>query len=120
LIYASARKIYFNQPGISRQGHEALEQDDLPQVSEKGWGAATQMVKAVAEQEGWQHNGHAYLFQVVRQLADETWDNQLVRLFQIANSLHINFYENWIPKESVRESLVAVQEFVEKTEGLLR
>jgi hypothetical protein len=57
---------------------------------------------------------------LVRQLADETWDNQLVRLFQIANSLHINFYENWIPKESVRESLVAVQEFVEKTEGLLR
>ena len=102
------------------KAQEALEQDDLGQASEKGWGAAAQMVKAISEQRGWQHNGHAYLFQAVRQLADETGDNQLVRLFQIANSLHINFYENWIPKESVRESLEAVQEFVDKAERLLR
>ena len=26
------------------------------QASEKGWGAAAQMVKAMAEQRGWQHN----------------------------------------------------------------
>ena len=43
-----------------------------------------------------------------------------MRVFQIANSLHINFYENWIPSESVGESLEAVGELVEKLEEVLR
>ena len=30
---------------------------DIRQASEKGWGAAAQMVKAVAQQRGWQHPG---------------------------------------------------------------
>jgi hypothetical protein len=38
----------------------------------------------ISEQRGWQNNGHAQLFQAVRQLADETGDNQLVRLFQVS------------------------------------
>ena len=97
-----------------------MDQGDLAQASEKGWGAAAQMVKAIADQRGWPHDGHASLFQVIRQSADDTGDTQLVRLFQIANSLHINFYENWIPSESVGESLEAVGELVEKLEQLLR
>jgi hypothetical protein len=31
------------------KAQEALELDDLAQASEKGWGAAAQMVKAVTE-----------------------------------------------------------------------
>jgi hypothetical protein len=99
---------------------EEMAQGDLAQASEKGWGAAAQMVKAVAEKRGWPHDGHAALFQAVRQLADETGDNQVVRLFHIANSLHVNFYENWIPARSVQEGLAAIQEFVEKLEDALR
>ena len=45
-----------------------LAQGDLRQASEKGWGAAAQMVKAVAERRGWRHDGHAALFAVVNQL----------------------------------------------------
>ena len=37
------------------------ESGDLRQASEKGWGAAAQMVKALAEQRGWQHNNHPLL-----------------------------------------------------------
>ncbi len=112
---------YFNAARrFLAQASAELDQGDLAQASEKGWGAAAQMVKAVADQRGWPHDGHASLFQVIRQLADETGDAQLVRLFQIANSLHINFYENWVPGESVEESLEAVGELVDKLEQLLR
>ena len=98
---------------------EELAQGELTQASEKGWGAAAQMVKAVSQHRGWPHDGRAALFQAVARLADETRDAQLVRLSQIANSLHINFYENWVPSESVRESLVAVSELVAKLEELV-
>jgi uncharacterized protein (UPF0332 family) len=102
------------------KAQEALEQDDLAQASEKGWGAAAQMVKAIAEQKGWQHNGHAYLFQTVRRLVEETGDNRLNELFHIANSLHSNFYENWLPVEMVQSGLDNVREFISKLEPLLR
>ena len=98
---------------------EELAQGELTQASEKGWGAAAQMVKAVSQRRGWPHDGHAALFQAVSRLSDETGDAQLVRLFQIANSLHINFYENWVPSETVQESLVAVGELVAKLEELV-
>ncbi len=32
----------------------------------------------------------------------------------VATSLHQNFYENWLPKEIVRESIEDVKMFVEK------
>ncbi len=97
-----------------------LAQGDLRQASEKGWGAAAQMVKAVAEQRGWPHNGHALLFQVIRRLVEETGDEQIDRLFQVANSLHSNFYENWLPAGSVGSSIEGVGELVEKLEQHLR
>ena len=102
------------------KAQEELAQRELTQASEKGWGAAAQMVKAVAEQRGWPHNGHALLFQTVRRLAEETRDEQLDLLFQVANSLHSNFYENWLPLESVQSSLGAVEQLVEKLEQLLQ
>ena len=73
---------------------EELAQGELTQASEKGWGAAAQMVKAVAQQRGWEHNGHALLFAAIRRLVDETGDRQLDTLFHVANSLHSIFYEN--------------------------
>ena len=78
------------------KAEEALAQDDLLQASEKGWGAAARMVKAVAEGRGWEHSGHRELFQVVNRLANESGDLELRHLFHITNSLHSNFYENWM------------------------
>ena len=98
---------------------EELAGGDLRQASEKGWGAARQMVKAVAQQHGWEHNGHVYLFQVVTTLAAETHDERLSELFHIANSLHVNFYENWLTVELVRSGLDNVAELVDKLERLL-
>jgi hypothetical protein len=101
------------------KAQEALAQGDLVQASEKGWGAAAQAVKAVAEQRGWPHNGHTYLYQAVRRLVEETGDRQLSTFFHVAGNLHSNFYENWLPMELVRSGIEDVQQFVEKLEQLL-
>ena len=70
-----------------------LADGDLPQASEKGWGAAAQMVKAVADQRGMAHHSHALLLQIAYALEQETGDAALGELFDAANSLHGNFYE---------------------------
>ena len=44
------------------KGRAHLAEGDLLQASEKGWGAAAQMVKAVAETRGWRHSTHRDLY----------------------------------------------------------
>jgi hypothetical protein len=100
------------------KAEEALVQGDLLQSSEKGWGAAAHMVKSVAQRRGWRHNGHRELYQVVNRLAEETEDRQIRILFNSASALHSNFYENWMPREMVHDSLSQVKEFVQKLEEL--
>lgn len=102
------------------EAQDLLAQGDLLQASEKGWGAAAQMVKAIADQKGWQHNGHAHLFRTVRRLVEETGDGQIDTLFHVANHLHINFYENIMDRELIEVGLVSIRELVEKLEQLLR
>ena len=55
----------------------------------------SQMVKAMAEQRGWQHRGHAQLFDAVATIAAETGDDDVDRLFELASAMHANFYEEW-------------------------
>ena len=92
--------------------------DFLTQASEKGWGAAAQMVEAMAVLRGWDHNGHAPLFQAVRGVVEETGDGRISELFHIANSLHVDFYENGLPEELVQSGLDNVGELVEKLKQL--
>ncbi len=95
-----------------------LAEDDLLQASEKGWGAAAQMVKCIAESRGWRHDGHRDLWQTVNRLAREAEDRELRTSFGIAGFLHTNFYEGWLPREAVEDHLTKVEELVQKLEGL--
>ena len=95
-----------------------LADDDLPQASEKGWGAAAQMVKAVAESRDWTHNGHRQLHVVIRNLVQETGDREIRRTFTAANTLHVNFYEGNLPSEVVEDYLSDVEELLAKLEPL--
>ncbi len=97
---------------LLQQARQELARGDARQASEKGWGAAAQAVKAVAESRGWEHKSHFTLFEAVRLLARETDNEDLNTLFHVANSLHGNFYENWMPNESVSSGLDRVAEFV--------
>ena len=96
----------------------SLAENDLLQASEKGWGAAARMVKAVAESRGWSHNSHRDLYATINRLAREERDQRLRTLFDSASALHTNFYEGWMPDEMVAASLDRVSELVEKLDAL--
>ena len=100
------------------QAREYLYLGDTRQASEKGWGAAAQIVKSVAEQRGWEHGSHAALYRVVRRLTNETGDREIRRLFDIAGNLHVNFYENWNIAGNVARGIADVERFLDKLEPL--
>ncbi len=101
------------------QGFEELAAGDSRQASEKGWGAAAQMIKAVASRRGWQHNTHASLYRVIGRLVKDTGDDRIRNRFGIANGLHQNFYENWGDADYVAGGLADVQELLDQLEPLL-
>lgn len=101
------------------QAFEELEKDDLCQASEKGWGAAAEMVKAVAAARGWEHGGHWQLFQAVSRLVAESGDSNFRTAFAVAGALHTNFYEGWLDRDTVEAHLAQVTRFVERMEELL-
>ena len=90
-----------------------LSDGDLLQASEKGWGAAAQMVKAAAGARGWDHNGHRQLHQTVERLVAETGQAELRSLFNAANTLHANFYDGFLPATAISADLESVERFVE-------
>ena len=96
-----------------------LAEDDLLQASEKGWGAAAQMVKAVAEARGWPHSGHRHLWLAVDRLVEETGEREIRTAFSVASVLHVNFYDGLMTHEGVEDSLALVGEFVGRLETLL-
>ena len=101
------------------QAFGELSQGDLRQASEKGWGAAAQMVKAVASQRGWEHESHAAVRRLAGRLSRDNNDPEMWRLFRVASDLHTNFYENWDEADGVAYGLRDVERFIEKVEALL-
>ena len=78
---------------------------DVRQASEKGCAAAALMLKAIAEQRGWEHGKHRHLSRVASRLRDETGDRYIYRWYQVADSLHGNFYEDDTAPEDIDDSL---------------
>lgn len=101
------------------QGFEELAAGDSRQASEKGWGAAAQMIKAIASDRGWNHGNHAALYRVIAGLVRETGDDSIRKRFTTANALHQNFYENWAEADYVAGGLADVRELLDKLEPLL-
>ena len=105
--------------GLLAQATRELDAGDSRQASEKAWGAAAQMVKAVAQDRGWQHDSHPLIFQTGDRLAEETGDDQIIALLHIAGNLHTNFYENWLSATSVGAGIRFVGQLLDKLEPLL-
>ena len=101
------------------QARDELDAGDLRQASEKGWGAAAQMVKAAAQARGWPHTAHRHLLTSVTDLTEEVGDSGVHRLFGSAHYLHVNFYENTFNADLVAEYLTDVEHFVDKLERIL-
>ena len=96
------------------QARRGLADGDLPQASEKGWSATVQILKAVAEQRGWEHSRHRHHLVTVSRIRAETGDGDIRRLFAVASDLHENFYENTMQAFEVSDSLDDVEALLNK------
>jgi hypothetical protein len=103
-----------------READDLLAKKDHVQASEKLWGAAALMVKAVAASKGISISSHGELFSFVRRLGEEEKNPELRRLFSVASTLHQNFYENWLSGDVVREYSEDVKQLVAELKKLIR
>ena len=70
-----------------------LAEGKLHQASEKGWGAAAHMAKAVALAKGWQYAKHNHFNHVLNESRRLTQNDRLPGLRGVANDLHGHYYE---------------------------
>lgn len=75
------------------RAQEYLATGDLHQASEKGWGAAAHMAKAVALAQGMTYERHGQFHQVMNRARQLTGSDRLRLLHGRADVLHVNFYE---------------------------
>ncbi len=101
-----------------RDAEVLLRKKDLPQASEKLWGAAAEIIKAVAAKRGIRLGTHRSLGEFVERLDLEHPELDLLTDFHVANSLHVNFYEDYYPERTVLKGAETVRNFVEKLRRL--
>ena len=97
-----------------KEAEGLMKKRDYAQASEKFWGAAAEIVKAVAAKRDMELRSHGELHGFVTRLRNELNDPELTRLFAAASTLRQNFYENWLTPEMVEDYADAVREFVKK------
>ena len=102
-----------------RDAEDLLATGDYSQASEKFCGAAAEIVKAAAAQRGTRLVAHKSIEAFVSKLDDENPELNLLSDFESAETLHVNFYEDWSPPEVVRKRAEAVKRFIRKMEKFL-
>ena len=96
-----------------RHAEDQYEMGDLPQASEKAWGAVAHYLKSVAKQRGWRNSSHYDLSDIATDLAYETEDPERVHILYAAmNGLHANFYEDWLSDQVVGQSIDGARELL--------
>ena len=100
------------------QAEAEFAKGDMLQASEKGWGAAAAAVKAAATLRGIGYRSHRALRFAAMDIAAESGERRIGGMFRTAESLHVNYYEAWMPPHEVRECLDAATELVDILENL--
>lgn len=95
-----------------------FDEGDLTQASEKAWGAAATALKACAEERGWDHHRHWHHRVNLRHLVEESGDLELTELFSFAETMHANFYENFLSASELSVLLGHVERLVPKLKQL--
>ena len=104
---------------LLQKARDELVAGDAPQASEKGWGAAAQMLKAIAQQAGVQHHSHAALSQIASDVHGQTGEDNIATWFAVAQNLHINFYEDHLSDEFVHIYLNQISLLVNRLDRYL-
>lgn len=91
-----------------------LTAGDLHQASEKGWGAASHMAKAVAVAQGWQYDSHSGFNEVMFQASQMSGNPRIHVIRGIANDLHVNYYrrKRHLNAQEIEASLGYIAELI--------
>ena len=97
------------------KAQEYLAAGDLHRASEKGWGAAAHMAKAVALTQGWPYQRHDQFHQVMNRARNLTGNDRLRLLHGRADVLHVNFYQlkDGLDRETIRADLSNIAEMLD-------
>ena len=97
------------------KGRQYLAAGDLHQASEKGWGAAAHITKAVSLAQGWQYSRHSHFHRIMIQARQLTGNARIPDLHGRAEILHINYYErkSVLDAATIGEDLDKMAELVE-------
>jgi uncharacterized protein (UPF0332 family) len=102
------------------EAEDYMSKKDYIQASEKAWGAAVQIIKALAAREGRDLRSHKELHEYLAYTVRKVGDIELRRIWSAAGELHRNFYEAWLPPELVNGYFEDVKEFVNRLRKLLQ
>ncbi len=104
------------------RGRAYLAAGHLHQASEKGWGAAAHMAKAVAVAQGWPYDTHADFSLVLNRATAATGEDRLRGLRAIANELHSNYYrrKRHLDAAEIGRDLESIAELLELLVPLAR
>ena len=104
---------------------KSLAEGDYRQAAEKSWGAFTQTIKAIAAEHSLRVCSDANILRVSEQLtslvlnSDPDWGEILDNGSNSAHSLHIHFYENDLPDETVMRRTQSAAKAVDLLQELL-
>ena len=103
--YPAASSTYMEQASAE------FDAGDIRQAAEKGWGAANQAAKALAESRGKPHRQHLDLDGFVLDFCDEVHIPDLHRQWNRAQRLHTHFYEGDLDPQTVGQHINDVRHF---------
>ena len=98
-----------------------LDQGDLHQASEKGWGAAAHIIKAVAAANNWEYEYHDQFERVVINARQRYRQPGLLQMAHAAEALHRNYYRRdlMLDADVIREEIDDVERMVNIIEPLV-
>ena len=96
-----------------------LEREEIAEVADNSWAAATAMIEAAAIDRGWKHDNLRDLFEVVSRITQETGDAEFRELLTKAHQLQWHADDGCLPSEWIVDYFDGTAKFVEKMRGLL-
>ena len=90
------------------------------QASEKVWGSAAHLLKAIGKERGWENWEHGNLRQINAQMAEEFGKPQLRDQMRAPNDMHKSFYENVAEKKDIQRAIDQTREYVDTLDEVRR
>ena len=99
---------------LMQHAWEQLERGDRLQASEKGWGAVVHALKAISRKHGWRHRAHSHNAVLAGHLSDLSGDDLIFLLYQAAQAMHVNYYEDEMREPEIRRFLTGAADLLER------